>query len=101
MLIENITDWLGPAAPLAPILVRNAYGWLANSLEDHKIEKWEWQKLGSTMLKLGAMALFLSLGFDMDAFNSAIIVSGLDAVRNDLLEPIFKAIGNKNQSEKP
>ncbi len=100
MLIENITDWLGPAAPLAPILVRNLYGWLVNSLEDHEIQKWEWQKLGATLLRLGALALFLSVGFDMDALNSAVIISGIDAARNDLLEPILKVIVNKNQDEK-
>ena len=97
MLLENLTDWLGPAAPIAPLLVRNIYGWLVNSLEDHKIEKWEWQKLGSTMLRLGGLALFLSLGFDIDGVNSAVIVSALDAARNDMLEPIFSKIGAKQE----
>lgn len=96
MLVENIINWLGPAAPLAPILVRNIYGWLVNSLEDHKIQKWEWQKLGSTLLKLGSLALFLSVGFDIEGFDSAVIVSALDAARNDMLEPLFNVIGKKS-----
>lgn len=96
MLSENIINWLGPAATLAPILVRNIYGWLVNSLEDHKIQKWEWQKLGSTLLKLGSLALFLSVGFDIEGFDSAVIVSALDAARNDMLEPLFNAIGKKS-----
>lgn len=43
-------------------LVRNIFGWLENSLRDGKIQKYEWKKLGKTMVEYFIGIYFLSQG---------------------------------------
>ena len=52
-------------------LLRSVSGWLENSLEDGAISKFEWGLLGSTVLRVGGLALGLYFGLDMTALNSA------------------------------
>lgn len=43
---------------------RNVFGWVKNSLEDGKIDQYEWQRLGKTFVTLGGLALFTYLGIN-------------------------------------
>ena len=92
MSMESIVYWFGPVAPLVPLLVRNAYGWAVNSMKDGQIQSYEWKLLGASILKLGGLALFLSLGFELEGVDSTAIVAAIDAGRNDVLEPLFKLL---------
>jgi len=58
------------AIPIAALL-RSIAGWLENSLEDNKIEPYEWGKLGATLLRVSAIGLALFYGFDLDGMESA------------------------------
>ena len=57
-------------------IVRSASGWAENALKDGAISTFEWQQLGSTVLRVGLIgaATFFGLnefGIDATAFGSA------------------------------
>ena len=91
-MIDLMLGSLGNFAPLGVLVLRNGYGWLANSLKDGKIQQYEIKQGLLTLLKLGSLAVFLHLGFDLSGIDSAALASVADAVRSDLLKP---ALGKK------
>ena len=95
MVLDLVVSYLGPVAPVAPLVVRNFYGWLVNSLKNGKVETYEWKLLGTTLLKLGGLAILLHWGWDLEGFDSTALVASLDAIRNDIGEPLLKAITKK------
>ena len=88
-MIDNLIQFLGPVAPVGVLAVRNVYGWLVNSLEDGEIQSWEWQQGVKTLLKLGSLAVLVALGTDFDGVESTALVGMLDALRTDVLKPVF------------
>lgn len=56
-MIKELAMFVGPA------LVRNAEGWLRTSLEDGKIQAYEWKQLCITVVRVASLqlAVFLSL----------------------------------------
>lgn len=57
-----------------PVL-RSAFGWAENALKDNKITGFEWQQLGSTVLRVGIIgaATYFGLnemGVDVSAFGA-------------------------------
>ena len=73
------------AIPLAALL-RNVAGWLENSLKDGKISKYEWGKLGATILRVGALGLAIYYGFNLSEYQSA----GLAVATDFLIHAIRK-----------
>lgn len=76
-----------------PVL-RSVMGWATNALEDGKISAFEWQQLGSTILRVGfiGFAAFFGLngmGIDVDALGA-----GFSAVLMDFL---LSALKNKKK----
>jgi len=55
-------------------LLRNITGWLENSLEDGKIQKYEVKELGKTLVKLGAPVLFAYLGVQFADMDPVIVI---------------------------
>lgn len=91
-MIDTIFISLGAFAPVGILAVRNVYGWLANSLKDKKIDKYEWQQLGTTVVKLGSIAVFLHLGMGWDGTSATALVAAADAARNDIFEPLLSVV---------
>ena len=58
-------------AILFAAVLRNLAGWIENSFEDGKVEKYEWGRLGGTFLRVGVLGLALYFGFDTNGFESA------------------------------
>ena len=59
------------------IAIRSVTGWLENSLEDGKIQKYEWLELGSTALRLGLITTGLYLGLELgtvEAVSSGVVL---------------------------
>jgi hypothetical protein len=73
------------AVPLAALL-RNVAGWLENSLKDGKISKYEWGKLGATILRVGALGLAIYYGFNLSEYQSA----GVAVVADFIIHAIRK-----------
>ena len=71
------------AIPLAALL-RNVAGWLENALKDGKVSKYEWGKLGATVLRVGAFGLAAFYGFDLTEYQSAGIAVVADFLFNSL-----------------
>lgn len=88
-MIDSLIGYVGPVGPVLVLAIRNAYGWLVNSLEDGKIQSWEWQQGLKTLLKLGSLAVLVALGTDFDGIESTALVGVLDALRTDVLKPVF------------
>ena len=83
------------SAPIMAIGARSLFGWMNNSFKDGEIQLIEWQKLGATFARLGALTVFVYLGLgelgaDVSATGSASLASLVDVLRNDVLEPLFK-----------
>jgi len=77
--------------PVVPIAGRALYGWAKNSLADGTIQAVEWKKLGNSVLKLGAVAVFVfyglgGIGFDLTATTSAALAGLVDVAKNDVFE---------------
>ena len=66
-------------------LIRGFAGWIENSFKDGKVDKLEWQLLGSTVLRVGILGVALWLGLGVDplvASAGAVAVDfGISAVR--------------------
>ena len=66
-------------------VIRNVAGWLENSFKDKKIDKYEWQELFNTVLRVGILGVALWLGLGVDplvASAGAVAVDfGISAVR--------------------
>ena len=91
MVVESIVGWLGPLAPVGILVFRNVYGWLHEALKDGKLEKYEWTYLGKNLLGLGSLSILLGLGVpSLNGIDSTAIVAGLDALRNDVIGPLFE-----------
>ena len=43
-------------------IFRSVFGWLEHSLKDHKIDKFEWAKLGETVVRVGVIGLGMYFG---------------------------------------
>jgi len=72
---------------LAPQALRSVGGWLYNSLEDNKIEKFEWQKLLKTLLVNTMMGLgiwaginYSSMGIDIDLLGASASAALIDII---------------------
>lgn len=94
-MIENFLGYFGAAAPVVVVGIRNVFGWLAESFKDGKIQSYEFKRLAKTLLSVGSLALFLSLGTDLNGVDSAGIAAAIDVGRNDFLEPILKSLKGK------
>lgn len=46
------------------VIGRNLFGWLKNSLEDGKIDAYEWKQLAKTFVTLGGLAAFTYVGIN-------------------------------------
>ena len=55
-------------------LLRNLMGWLENSLEDGKIQKYEVVELGKTFVKLGTPVLFAYFGVEFGNLDPIITI---------------------------
>ncbi len=60
--------------------LRNIAGWIENSLQDGKIQSYEWGLLGATILRVGVLGLALYYGFNLGA-----VESGSLAVASDFI----------------
>lgn len=64
MVIE-IIGAMGPEAQAGLLVAfRNIYGWWTTSNKDGKIDRYEWKKLGQTVLKYGVAIGSIILGAD-------------------------------------
>lgn len=53
--------WSNPLIMSAGIaVIRSVAGWIENSLENGKIEEWEWKKLGETIFRVVPQTLGLT-----------------------------------------
>lgn len=71
------------------IFGRNLYGWIINSFKDGKIQDYEWKQLGTTIVKLGGLALFLFLGISVvvpgiSIEQSAMLAALIDVLKSEL-----------------
>lgn len=55
-------------------LARSVLGWLESSLEDGKIEKFELQKLGGTIVRIATPTLLVGMGVTFMSADQAITV---------------------------
>ena len=94
-MIDSFLGFFGTAAPIVVVGLRNVFGWLTESFKDGKIQSYEFTALGKTLLSVGSLALFLSLGTDLNGVESAGIAAAIDVGRNDFLEPILKSLKGK------
>ena len=94
-MIDSFLGFFGAAAPVVVVGLRNVYGWIMESLKDGKIQSYEFSQLAKTLLSVGSLALFLSLGTDLSGVDSAGIASAIDVGRNDFLQPILKSLKGK------
>jgi len=90
MVVDTIVGSLGSFAPIGILVFRNVYGWLHEALKNGKLEKYEVKYLGKNLLGLGSLSILLSLGVpSLSGVDSTALVATLDAVRNDLIGPLF------------
>lgn len=75
--------------PIGAGLLRNVGGWLQTSLEDNKIQSYEWAMLGKTMIEVVVLAVAAHFGLGTDLLQS----SGL-AVLGSLGISTAKKIGS-------
>ena len=88
-VVEKIVTYITMASPIFAIGGRVVYGWLKNAYDDGQITKLEMKKLGFSFLKIGGLALFVSVPTGMTFSDSTTWTSLLDVVRNDVVEPII------------
>lgn len=71
-------------------VIRNIAGWLENSFKDKKIDKYEWQELFSTVLRVGVLGVAAWLGLNGLGFETPAIAAGGLAVGLDFLFNSFR-----------
>ncbi len=53
-------------APVGVGIVRSLTGWFENAIEDGSISAFEWEQLGSTVVRTGLLSLGLIWGLNLD-----------------------------------
>jgi hypothetical protein len=76
--------------PFAAGGIRNIAGWLENSLKDGKIDKYEWGKLGGTVLEVAVLSFAAMFGLGLDPASA----SGVGILGSFVLSAL-KKIGAK------
>ena len=56
---------------LGSVIFRNALGWAKNSLEDGKIQDYEWKQLAITTIQTGGLFIVAYYGLGFDEYVSA------------------------------
>lgn len=74
-----------------PIL-RSVGGWLENSLKDGKIDKFEWAKLGETIVRIGIITVCGYYGLTLVGVEIPVVAASAGAV---VLDFILKALKKK------
>ena len=73
-------------------VVRSVAGWIENALADGKIEGFEWQKLGETVLRVGIIGIAAFFGLNEAGIDISAIGAAGSAV---LFDFILRAIKSK------
>jgi hypothetical protein len=89
-MFEEIISFLQiPAVGSALILFgRNIYGWINRSLEDGKLDSYEWKQLAKTMLQLGGFTVFAYLGINtlfpglVSEVDATVLIAFADVIRS-------------------
>lgn len=71
-------------------VIRNIAGWVENSFKDKKIDKYEWQQLGATILRVGVLGVATWFGLNGIGINTPAIAAGGLAVGADFLLNSFR-----------
>ena len=80
-------------AGLGSVLFRNLIGWSKKSLEDGKIQSYEWKKLAVTTLQTGGLFIVAYYGLGYDEFVSA----GAAILGDMLYSQIKRAVSKKKK----
>ena len=92
MVFEEILAFIQTPAVLAFVTIfgRNIYGWLNRSLEDGKLDAYEWKQLGKTLLQLGGFSIFAWFGINtlvpglLDLETATALTAFVDVIRSYL-----------------
>jgi hypothetical protein len=103
MVVETIIDFLRNPAVASGLLVfgRNIYGWINRSMEDGKIEDYEWKQLGKTLIQLGGFSIFAYLGINalfpgvVGPTESTALVAFVDVLRSYFKKGAIKPVEAK------
>lgn len=79
-------------------VVRSVSGWLHKSLEDNKINRYEWKKLVQTVVRVGTMGVIGWFGLSMAGVDNAALAAGIGSFFADKLFDSLKE--NKNVSKR-
>ena len=82
-------------AVLVPV-GRSVAGWLQNSLEDGKIDKFEWGKLGETIVRVGVIATGTFVGLQGLGVDISVVGAAAGAMVLDIILRKIEKIGNNN-----
>jgi hypothetical protein len=85
-------DWASILTIVGVPTCRAISGWLENAMKDGEISPFEWQQLGSTILRVGFIATATYFGIEGMGFDVTILGAAFSAA---VLDIILRAIKNK------
>jgi hypothetical protein len=64
--------------PVGAGLVRSIFGWFENAIQDGKISAFEWEQLGSTIIRVGVIGVAAAYGLNLDWVQASACALGAD-----------------------
>lgn len=83
-------DWGNLGILVGVPAARGIAGWLENALADKQITKFEWAKLGETVVRIGVIGLAMYFGLNKLGLNVDVLGASAGAVVLDFILAKFK-----------